>query len=103
MAEEHWWTCNACGGTYRDPQADGTAYYHACPPHKVTTSAVVDPVTEKVTSPAIFTPTPTPRNENIRVVGRKQTDRIIDSVVETIAQTVGRTAARAPADTGVST
>jgi hypothetical protein len=32
------WRCNTCGGAYDDVQADGTLYFHTCPPipiHKV--------------------------------------------------------------------
>ncbi len=25
-------TCTQCGGTFTDPQPDGMAYYHVCPP-----------------------------------------------------------------------
>jgi hypothetical protein len=28
-------TCNACGGRYEPVQADGTQYFHACPPLSV--------------------------------------------------------------------
>lgn len=26
------WKCNACGGTYNDLNADGSAYHHSCGP-----------------------------------------------------------------------
>ena len=26
------WQCPVCKGTYRDPQGDGTRYFHQCPP-----------------------------------------------------------------------
>lgn len=30
------WRCNSCGGEYADHQADGSPYYHVCPPDRVT-------------------------------------------------------------------
>ena len=29
------WACPACHGTYTDPQADGSRYFHACAPLSV--------------------------------------------------------------------
>lgn len=59
--------CVSCGGVYRPVQDDGTSYFHACPTSRLVKPAVVDPVTGKVTTPAVFAATVNPRNENIRV------------------------------------
>jgi hypothetical protein len=59
--------CNTCGGVYPSVQGDGTLYFHACPTDKVTTPAVVDAGTGKVTTPEVRTPFANPRDENIVV------------------------------------
>jgi hypothetical protein len=80
------YTCNSCGGTYSDTGRDGSVYFHACPPEKVTTPAVFNQgplITAAVivggvtVTPAVYgppvqvsaevrTPMANPRNENMR-------------------------------------
>jgi hypothetical protein len=58
--------CVSCGGVYDDRDANGILYFHACPPDRVTTPAVFDSITGLLKTPEVRTPTPNPRNENIR-------------------------------------
>jgi hypothetical protein len=78
--------CVSCGGVYDSVQRDGSIYFHACPPEKVTTPAVFNQgplvsaavvVAGVTVTPAVFgppvkvddevrTPTANPRNENMR-------------------------------------
>jgi hypothetical protein len=51
--------CSTCHGTYSPVQADGTLYFHACPP-------VVDKVT------GVATPMPNARNENVPTLATLQ-------------------------------
>jgi hypothetical protein len=55
--------CNACGGTYTDPQADGARYFHACAPI-VVSPAVGDPTKPSFVA-AVYGPRPGARDENV--------------------------------------
>ena len=55
--------CNSCGATWPDPALTGLIYSHVCPPQILQTPEVVDPVTHAIITPAVFIPTPNPRNE----------------------------------------
>ena len=59
--------CVSCGGIYRPLQADGTSYFHTCPDGKVAVPDVLDPVTGAVKVPRVLTPTPNPRDENVKL------------------------------------
>lgn len=67
MTEATFVKCNTCGGIYRPVLADGSAYYHACPPTRVKTPAVVDAKTGDVITPAQLEQLPNRRNENVCV------------------------------------
>ncbi len=57
--------CNSCQGTYRDTQADGTLYFHACPP---TPNPLFQPDTAKpLPDPRESIERPNKRDENITV------------------------------------
>lgn len=57
--------CNSCGGTYPDTTKGGVTYFHACPTQRIKTHAVCDQVTGNVVTPAVFEPTPNPRDETL--------------------------------------
>jgi hypothetical protein len=58
--------CRHCGGTYQPFQADGSAYYHACPPDFVPFDAGRDRgAPAGATAAARLVE---PRNENVRFV-----------------------------------
>jgi hypothetical protein len=68
--------CNACGGVYAPIQADGTAYYHACPPlvelfHTVTGEILPRDVAAIMTDGTTIgrreIPRPNARDENVVV------------------------------------
>jgi hypothetical protein len=63
--------CNACGGTYTDPQTDGVRYFHACAPI-VVKPAEGEPGTPGFV-PAVYGPRPDHRDENV-VVELDRTD-----------------------------
>lgn len=65
MADPTFVQCNSCGGIFRPVQADGMDYYHVCPTSRVVTGAVVDDVTGKVITAAVFSMTANPRDENL--------------------------------------
>jgi hypothetical protein len=46
------WRCNACRGTYTDTQADGSTYFHSCPPYHADQAGTLIPIVN-------------PRNENL--------------------------------------
>ncbi len=70
------WRCNACGGTYRDADADGTLYFHACAPLTHTIIRLADGTETRLAGPlpagAVMVRVeseehPNRRDENIRL------------------------------------
>lgn len=55
--------CNVCGGTYQDPLADGSAYFHVCP--DVPNPAFQPDPTKPNFDPRPTAPRPDGRDENI--------------------------------------
>jgi hypothetical protein len=57
--------CGSCGATYPDTSQSGSAtYFHVCPDKIVGTPEVLD-AAHNIVTPAVFIPTPNPRNENL--------------------------------------
>lgn len=68
--------CNSCGATYFPVQADGTAYFHACPP-EIITHAICDPKTGAVVTPEKREPRTNTRNENPHPESTRDNPRIV--------------------------
>jgi len=48
--------CNACGGTYRDADARGVSYFHACPPLSAAEVDALDALTQAALYPGVTLP-----------------------------------------------
>lgn len=57
--------CNACSGIYRPLQADGTEYYHVCPPRRVVGAKPAPTLDAPDAVAPVFAPIAQPRNENV--------------------------------------
>jgi hypothetical protein len=57
--------CVACGGIYRPVQADGTAYYHACPSRRVVGAKPAPTADDPNATVPVFAPIANRRDENI--------------------------------------
>jgi hypothetical protein len=101
--------CLSCGATYDTIQRDGSTYYHACPPDKVTTPAVFDKTTGALVSAEVRTPIVNPRNENVRpdlvyiegkpkIVSRDPNDATRQLVTDAQTFIIAEGAGRAPYD-----
>ena len=101
--------CLSCGATYDTIQRDGSAYFHACPPDRITTPAVIDKLSGAVTTPEVRTPLANPRNENIRpdlvyiegkpkIVTRDPNDATRQIITDATSFIIAEGAGRAPYD-----
>jgi len=71
--------CNSCGATYATTDTNGVTYFHMCPPEIVGTPEVTDSVTHAILTPAVFIPTPNPRNENLKPHPEKPGEHVMIS------------------------